>query len=205
MARPALTEEQRREIRHKIRTAAASLHNAHGTRNISARAIAEAAGVSVGTIYSHFGNLTELLQSLWIQPARNLIESMREVAHTTADPELRLRRLIEAYVQFAEDNWSVYKGAFMFVRPDEQPAPPRLELEKDQLFTMLKQAITDGQEQGVFRQGDVNAITQTLWSGVHGALALPTNFHRLALNDATSRVDQMIELLFDWLTAVTKH
>ena len=70
MARPTLTDEQRRATRQKIRKAASELHAELGIANISARGVAERAGVSVGTLYTHFGNLTTLMQSLWRQPAR---------------------------------------------------------------------------------------------------------------------------------------
>ena len=60
MPRPALTEEQRRETRRQIRQAASDMYAENGLSDISARAIAKRAGVSVGTIYSHFANLTDL-------------------------------------------------------------------------------------------------------------------------------------------------
>ena len=76
MPRPALTEEQRRESRRRIREAASALYATSGLGDISARAIAKEAGVSVGTIYSHFGSLAELMQSLWRQPARKLVQQL---------------------------------------------------------------------------------------------------------------------------------
>ncbi len=200
MARPVLTEEQRKEIRRSIRGAAAKLHAEDGMANISARSIAETAGVSVGTIYSHFGNLTDLMQSLWKQPARKMIEEMESVATDNPDPEARLRALLNVYITFAKENWSVYKGAFMFVRPDDHKAPPQIALDADRMFSVLKQSIIDGQTSGKFRDGDPDQITQTIWSGVHGSIALPTNFHRLELDSSESRINAMVELMFDWLT-----
>ena len=202
MARPALTDEQRRGIRRSIRAAASKLHAENGMQEISARAIAQSAGVSVGTIYSHFGNLTELMQSLWKQPARKMIEDMESAANTGNATE-RLKNLIDIYIQFSRDNWSVYRGAFMFVRPDEHEAPPQVALDQDRMFKILKQTIIDGQSRGEFRSGDPDQITQTLWSGIHGAIALPTNFHRLALDASPERVDSMLDLLFEWVQTTT--
>lgn len=199
MARPALTEEQKRNIRRSIRAAAAKLHAENGMRDISARSIAETAGVSVGTIYSHFGNLTELMQSLWKQPARKMIQEMVEVAAATPDPEDRLRALFAVYIDFARSNWSVYKAAFMFVRPDDHKAPEKISREQDRMFSLFKGAVVEGQNRGEFRAGDPDQITQNIWSGVHGAIALPTNFHRLELDESEDRIDSMLELLFEWL------
>ena len=74
MARPTLTKEQRAEIRSRIRKAATELYPESGLSDISARGIAKRAGVSVGTIYSYFDNLPELMQSLWIEPVRHLVK-----------------------------------------------------------------------------------------------------------------------------------
>jgi AcrR family transcriptional regulator len=199
MARPALTDDQKREIRHNIRAAASELHAKNGMKDISARAIAETAGVSVGTIYSHFGNLAELMQSLWKQPAKVMFQGMEDVASREADPETRLRGLFQVYIDFAQTNEAVYRGAFMYVRPEGHEKPEKVALEDDRLFSLIQQAITDGQRQGVFRQGDPQEITQTMWSGVHGAVALPTKFQRLKLDESRDRVYRMLELLMEWL------
>lgn len=200
MPRPALTEEQRRQIRHSIRSAAAKLYAENGMKDISARSIAKTAGVSVGTIYSHFGNLTELMQSFWKQPTRKMIQDLLVVAEEHSDPLARLRALIDVYVQFAFANWSVYRAAFMFVRPEGQEIPKQAPLTHDKFFQLLRDAVSEGQEQGQIRSGDPDEMVQTLWSGVHGAIALPTNFQRLALNDSPDRVEPMLQILFNWLT-----
>lgn len=199
MPRPSLTDEQRREIRRSIRHAAATLHAKNGMKDISVRAIAEAAGVSVGTIYSHFGNLSDLMQSLWKQPARKLIQDLIDIAAAEPDPIVRLKEMFTSYVRFAHDNWSVYRGAFMYVRPEGHQPPPRIELDKDKMFSLLERAIQEGQEQHLIRSGEPEEIAQTLWSGIHGALALPMNFHRLALDESEHRVEPMFDLLFEWL------
>ena len=68
MPRRPATESQREEVRQKIRNAAKAIYREKGITGISARAIAVSAGVSVGTIYSYFGDLQTLMQSLWLEP-----------------------------------------------------------------------------------------------------------------------------------------
>ena len=115
MPRPLLTEAQRKETRKAIRAAAAKLYSENGLKDISARAVADAAGVSVGTIYSHFGSLAELMQSLWRQPVSRLISELIEKTAAITDPEERLRSLLTDYIGFSEDQNSVFRGAFLFV------------------------------------------------------------------------------------------
>lgn len=199
MPRPALTDEQRRATRRRIRDAAARLHAQVGLSGVSARAVAEQAGVSVGTLYSYFDSLSELLQSLWRAPAARLIAELEGVSAATTHPADGLRALLETYVRFAADNASVFRGAFLFVRPESVAAPPQVALDEDRFFQVFRQAIVDGQNQGDFRAGDPDALTQTVLSAVHGALALPVNMHRLALDPSPRIPQQMIDAMLEWL------
>ena len=199
MARPTLSDQQRREIRRRIRAAAAELYESGGQSAITARAVAEKAGVSVGRVYSHFRNLSELVQSLWRQPASRLVLELRELAEKHSDPEVRLTEMLNSYVNFASTNPGVFRNAFLYVRPDKQEPPPQIALENDEFFCCLRQAIEDGQAEGRFRAGDVNTMTQAVLSAVHGSLALPVNLHRLALKPGTEIADELIAAMTDWL------
>ncbi len=199
MPRPALTDEQRSVIRRNIREAAAKLYADNGVRNVSVRAVAEHAGVSVGTVYSYFGSLSELLQSLWRQPVRKLVQQMTELAQEESNPARRLDTLLRAYVRFATDQPQVFKSAFLFVRPESVAPPEQIALSDDRFFALFSQAIADGQREGLFRAGDPNALAQIVLSAVHGSLALPINLHRLALNPGISMAEQAVAAQLEWL------
>lgn len=201
MPRPALTPEQRQKTRRLIQQAAADLFASNGAKDISVRAIADSAGVSVGTIYAHFTNLTELMQSLWKQPAKRLISDLEAVAQSIEHPQQRLRALLETYAKFADEQHAVYRGAFLYVRPESHKQPEPVALSDDRLFSMLQSTISAGQAQGIFINGDASQLTQTLWSAIHGAIALPINIDRLALDKSSARVQDMIELMLSWLEA----
>lgn len=199
MPRPALTDEQRRETRRKIRAAAAALHAESGRTDLSARAVAERAGVSVGTLYSYFGSLSELMQSLWRQPARRLVEELEQICAKEPDPVSRLKSLLEAYAGFSEEQRSVFRGAFLFVRPESQEPPAQVSLDEDRFFGLFRQSIIDGQAAGSIRDGEPDRLTQTVLSAVHGAIALPINLHRLALDSSPGMQKAMIEVMLGWV------
>ncbi len=199
MPRPALTDEQRRATRRRIREAAAELHAENGLAGISARAVAEKAGVSVGTLYSHFSNLGELMQSLWRTPARRVATKLEQLAAEVTEPVERLRAMLHIYASFAVEERAVFRGAFLFVRPESHEAPARVSLDDDRFFQALRGALVDGQEAGVFRAGHPNKLTQTVLGAVHGALALPINMHRLALDTSAEPPEHMIEVMLEWL------
>lgn len=201
MPRPALTDEQRRETRRSIRKAAARLYARNGFADISARKIAESAGVSVGTLYSYFDSLTDLMQSLWKEPVSRLINEFEETLETIESPRDRLHSLLKAYANFAIQQQGVYRGAFLFVRPESHEAPSKTSLDEDRFFSLFRNTIAEAQAQGLIRQGDPRKLTQTVWAGLHGAIALPINMDRLALDPPEDSVQDMIEALLEWLEA----
>lgn len=201
MPRPALNEAQRREIRQRIRDAAAQLYAADGLGSISARAIAEQAGVSVGTIYSHFKNLPELMQSLWREPVRRLVSDLENAAAAQQEPLARLRGLLELYAAFAIKHQAVYRGAFMFVRPEAHDKPHAVPVAEAGIGKVFVAAIRDGQEQGVVRPGDPVTLAELLWAGLHGAQSLPVNVDRVAFSPPQVLTPHMVDLLLEWVAA----
>ena len=199
MPRPALTEEQRQQIRRNIRQAAADLYAENGMANISARQIAQAAGVSVGTLYGYFSNLTELMQSLWKQPVSRLIRDFEAQLAAIEDPYQRLRTFMTSYVEFATGQRQLYRGAFMYVRPESHDKPTPVPLKDDRFFALLHGAVSDAQAQGLIRSGDTQALAQTIWAGLHGAISLPLNLDRLALDPPEVAASRMIDTLLEWL------
>ena len=199
MPRPALTEEQRRQIRRNIREAAARLHKDNGLSNISVRAVAQEAGVSVGTVYSHFGSLSELMQSLWRRPARKLVQRLTHLADEISDPVEQLRAYLTAYVQFSIAEPEVFRAAFLFVRPETVAPPEKIALEDDEFFSLFRRAIVQGQREGHIRSGDPDTLVQLVLGSVHGALALPVNLHRLALREGAELAEQAIAAQLEWL------
>ena len=199
MPRPSLTDEQRRETRRSIRNAAAKLFAENGSKNLSVREIAKSAGVSVGTVYAHFKNLTELMQSLWKKPVSRLITELSDIFDSTEDPSTRIEILLHCYLDFSVAQQPVYRGAFMFVRPESHDKPTPVSLDQDRLYSLFYKTIIEGQEKGLFREGNPNLITQNIWSGLHGAIALPINVDRLALTPSKKNAGNMIDLLLEWL------
>ena len=181
MARPKATPEQRAAVRRSIQTAAASLYASEGIASISARAVATKAGVSVGTIYSYFGDLTGLMQSLWTGRVAQQDDAFRNLADKFENPVKRLEALLKAYIDFGIEQSDLYRGALMFVRPTALETPEKQSLDGFAFPTLLLEAIRQGQVSGQVRGGDPYQLLQLLWSGVHGAIALPINMDRLDL------------------------
>ncbi|MEM1434345.1 MAG: TetR/AcrR family transcriptional regulator [Pseudomonadota bacterium] len=178
MARPKATQAQKDAVQLKIRQAAADLYREQGVANLTARAIAQRAGVSVGTIYVHFGSLSSLARSLWQGPVERFEQQLKDIAQRVERPVDRVRALLEAYLQFARANPEVYRGAFLFVRPLAEEAPPREPFATSTFAALLIDAIEAGCRAGDLAVVDVPAQAQFMWASLHGHIALPINLDR---------------------------
>jgi len=154
MARPKATPEQREEIRRGIQLAAAAIYRETGIGGISARAVAKEAGVSVGAIYAHFGDLTTLMQSLWMGHVDKQNAKFEAVAQEHADPVERMSALMRAYLNFGIKNAQLYRSAFLFVRPESHDTPEVQPLASMAFGALLIAAIQEGQSAGTVMPGE---------------------------------------------------
>ncbi len=192
MPRPVITPEQRRETRERIRSAAATLVRRGNLEKITIRAVAKQAGVSVGTIYKYFEDISDLGRSLWQEPVNQLRAQMSDIVDSTDDPAARIHNLLRAYAEFAREKHRVFRGAFLYVRPDSRPIPDQTALEEEPYFQFLTAAITEGQETDAIIDGDPKMLAQLLWAALHGALALPINIEGIAFDPPEQIADAMI-------------
>lgn len=203
MPRPALTVEQRDELRKRIKEAASRLGGSqdvnyadvHNNSNISIRKIAKEAGISVGTFYTYFDSLADLAQSMWSEPVRELELRMRNDFEKTEGAVNKIRILLEHYVRFSKEFRSVFRGAFLFVRPGGAVKPEVLSLKDTDFYNMLCNALEEGQRSGELASFNVREMAQTCWAGIHGALALPVNLDRYKFDSADAISANMIDAL----------
>ena len=195
MPRTPATKEQKEAIRSKIRQAAAELYRETGLSNITARAIAVRAEVSVGTIYAHFGSLSELMQSLWQEPVERFETRLRKTAASVESPLERVTILCKEYLGFARRNPELYRSSFLFVRPRDMEVSNKMKLEERAFSELMMNTIEEGQASGVFRQEDPRVATQLIWAAIHGVIALPINLDRIQWDNEKRLEEEMIELV----------
>ena len=201
MARTHATHAQREHVRNQIRAAAADIFMSKGLAGISVRSIASEAGVSVGTVYSYFGNLQDLMQSLWKEPIARFEQTLDTIAAKNPDPLDRLQALMKSYLAFGLKNPDLYRGAFLFIRPETFETPEREKLTSARFAQLVVNAIVEGQASGAISSGRPAELAQLLWSGLHGVLALPTNLDRIAFKSPKGVGNTMIDAMINHLSA----
>lgn len=197
MPRPRATPTQRNAQRQRIRRAAAEIYAEDGADALSVRSIAARAGTSQGTIYSYFTNLAELMRSLWAEPVAEVGRQLEQLAESIDDPVERTRALLSAYLDFASSHPEVYRGAILFVRPSTAPTPDVQPLEELPFFRLLAAALDEAAHHGRLRSNDSRRTAELLWSGLHGAIALPINIDLYAVTESNVLASEMIDLLVD--------
>jgi AcrR family transcriptional regulator len=199
MGRPALTSKQRSDMRSRIRQEALYLYTDGGLDAVSVRAVAQRVGVAASGIYSFFKSRQALIESLWYDPVLETVEEMVRIGAATPDPCDRIRIVLEIYAAFAERNPAIYRGAFLFVRPDTMEPPTPGKLADLPYHCLLRDAIIEAQQSGVFGAGDADLLAQALWAGMHGAIAISTNIEHWSFAPKPTLVNQMIALLVQGL------
>lgn len=145
--------------REAIWEAAIELFATKGIDATTTREIARLADTAEGNIYRHFKNKDDLIRQLFEESAAALHAFLLEAVGEESDPKERLRRLLRAIFDFADEHPSVF--AFLVTAPhsefvrgrdaDWRPLPMRL----------FSRTLQEGFESGVFRE--VHPVLATGW------------------------------------------
>jgi AcrR family transcriptional regulator len=169
-------EREKSETRDKILDAARELFASEGYDGVSMRRVAEKIEYSPTAIYVHFADKEELFRELCHQDYAQLAEVFQSSVIST-DPMERIRQIGESYIDFGLRYPNHYKFMFMTTHPpqemDEEDRDFHGNPEKD-AYAFLKWAVDEAMKADCFREefSDPELISQTLWAGVHGVIAL---------------------------------
>ena len=197
-------ERERREVRLKIIDAARELFTEGGEEGLTLRRVAERIEYSATTIYLHFPNKDALVRELCAADfaafSRRLVQADR-----SNDPLDRLKKVMVGYVDFGLQHPGHYRAMFIAARTVDSPthlqAGEGAKNEPDP-HAFLQAAVFKGLAAGIFKAEyrDVPLLTQTLWAGLHGVIALHqvrTNHPAVAWRSVQTLTEMMIECLLN--------
>ncbi len=169
-------ERAKDQLRQEIIDAARELFVREGYNNVSMRRIAQQIEYSPTTIYLYFKDKAELLHSISEQAFTALASTLEEIGRDGHDPIKSLKDGCRAYITFGIDHPNHYR--LLFMSPDnllayagERPAtePPPA---SKRAFDHLRLAVAACVTAGVFRSRDGEAISQAVWTTLHGLTSL---------------------------------
>jgi AcrR family transcriptional regulator len=169
----ARRSRERAETRQRILDAAREMFVRHGYEATTMRAIARRIQYTATAIYHHFRNKDELLMELATTDFRALAGAFQKIGQIE-DPLERVRRIGEAYVDFALAHPMQYQLMFMTPHPVMDVKGITQGDPSEDAYAFLRQAwgavIATGRLRPEFR--DPEELAQMCWSSVHGLLAL---------------------------------
>ncbi|KPF82308.1 TetR family transcriptional regulator [Brevundimonas sp. AAP58] len=158
--------------RAEILAAAERIFVEVGYEGATIRKIADEVGLSSTALYMHFSEKSEILHEICRGAFQTLKEANAAVITADAAPEVRLRRLIEAYVDFGFANPNAYRLIYL-TRPAEarEGAETVAQGLGAELYRSFEAVVAAVDAEGRLN-GDVRAVAQALWAGAHGIVSL---------------------------------
>jgi AcrR family transcriptional regulator len=164
-------EREREDVRKKILDAARELFATEGYDRVTMRRIAEAIEYSPTTIYLHFKDKDELVQSLCQDDFLSLLAELR-TGPAPKDPVERIRQLGRGYAHFGAAHPNHYRFMFMTpFKPEHDPSEAG-----ETAYSLVREAAAEAIAAGLLRPGDVETTAQVLRATVHGAVSLLVAF-----------------------------
>ncbi len=188
-----------------IEQAAAVVFARKGFDRATVAEVAEAAGITPGTIYLYFGSRDELLFATVVHEIDDLERRMRRVLAEPELPVVALRRMMGAYLEFCRERPHGFQMLVAGVaRSTRENAAPELVAEYDRraggCLALLHDQIVRGVEAGAFRPGDPWELTHVLWGACHGILQLAVSAgdpNRFVSFEITALFDRTCDALLD--------
>jgi AcrR family transcriptional regulator len=153
-------EEDMNPVARHIARVAARLFAAQGYDATSVREIVEEAGVAKPTLYYYFRSKEGLAKALVSVPLSNLVDELRKVVATEADPILCLERCLEAHFAFCREDpdRSRFLYALIFGPPGSAAAGD-MGCCKDDMARWIEAAARRLAEAGIVPRDRVDACT----------------------------------------------
>jgi AcrR family transcriptional regulator len=174
MGPKARREREKEQLRQEILDAARELFLKEGYENVSMRRIAEKIEYSPTTIYLYFEDKAELLFAICEETFAKLYKKLVSIYEKHDDPVECLRLGGRAYVEFGLKYPNHYKVTF--INHPQLHVGKEHYLREDSMgmraFDQMRRKVADCVEKKLFKEPDVDAISQTLWAVLHGLTAL---------------------------------
>tara|TARA_R110002124_G_scaffold258348_1_gene424151 strand:+ start:1515 stop:2234 length:720 start_codon:yes stop_codon:yes gene_type:complete len=182
--------------RAEILAAAEQIFVEHGYEGATIRKIADEVGLSSTALYMHFSDKQEILHEICRQSFETLIALNQTVLDSPGEPEVRMRRMMEAYVTFGFAHPNAYRLVYL-TRPLEarDGAESVAQQLGADLFRSFETLVEDVERAGRLR-GEVRASTQALWAGGHGVVSLMITKPYFDWVDRETLVKTLMDALF---------
>lgn len=157
------TNVQPGQIRERIIAAALQLFTQRGYFNTSVPDMAQAAQVSVGSIYHHFKDKEDVARALCQSLMEGLQNELVQIAQKYDTAHDRCRAVMAMLFELTESNREVMD--FMLYAKHREFLPTELPICSSKPFETMREFVQDGMERGEIRRMDVMVASSCLFGG----------------------------------------
>ena len=136
----------------RILTAGLDLFVENGYHNVSVHDVQKSAGVSIGSIYKHFGGKEGVAKRLYEHLLGELDEMLDDVISTEETPEKRCRELIRRLFDYTETRTNII--AFVFNAKHREFLSNEPPMCSSKPFAKMRGIVDQGMDEGVFKRVD---------------------------------------------------
>ena len=190
-------------MRQDILDAARELFVKEGYENVSMRRIAEKIEYSPTTIYLYFEDKASLLFAICEETFAKLAKRMEAITEQYDDPVEALKKGCRAYIEFGLKYPNHYRVTFI--------NHPQLNLGADhylrqgsmgmRAYGCLRAAVEECIKQKIFRETDVEAVSQMMWAAGHGVTSLLITKPQFPWVNKNQLIDLMLDSVIEGLRA----
>ncbi len=150
-------------VNDRILAAALALFVERGYHNVSVHDIQRRAGVSIGSIYNHFGGKEGVARALYARALEEMLALVEGVMDMESGLEARSRRLIQRLFEYTESRTTVI--AFVFQARHREFLPDEPPICSAAPFRRLREMVETGMVSGEIRAGNTWVAAAALFGG----------------------------------------
>lgn len=172
-----------------------------GIDAITLRELSSRIGASRTAIYRHFENKEALMRAVVTAGFDRFDAHFAEAfAGAQTDILAQFRKMGHAYLGFATGNPNLFRLLFGETVQQQREEVCNLEnVEAETGFNALLRMIEAGQQQKVFREGDVFLMAVNVWSMIHGLSMLIIDGHIKVIDNADAIYESGVDTLLQGL------
>ena len=160
------------DLKNALIDAGINILKQEGVHGLSLRKTAKQAGVSHSAPYAHFKDKQALIAAISARGLQQLYQKVsRFAAQYRAQPAVQLFEVAWAYTEFGINDTGLFNIIFSNILECEHDDPEFIEI-SHRNFALIVDVIENNQQAGILRQGNPDLLAVSIWSMIHGFIAL---------------------------------
>lgn len=188
-------EVKREELKLSLIKAATGIIEEEGIRALNARNVTGLAGCALGSLYTVFDDLDDLIVRVNSQTLEALGEALKADVQRIDDPASTLKELARSYINFAKNNFSLWNALFEYADMTVK-VPMWHQKEQEFLVSFIKTPISLLSPN--LSEEAAMARARTLFAAVHGIVSFSLQERHIGLQQSQLEeelmqfIDQML-------------